>query len=123
MVQMDIRNRALCYALRFPGKGVKKTALKDIRKLAKKTDGSRPSLEAISKAAKNFGRISDTTLGRRVGTMKTSKAEDTAILKQFVKMRPPGHYIDSRILHESLPQPLRASTRGARSRRRTQVRH
>ena len=54
MVQMDNANKAICFALRNPPKGKKRTPLKDIRKIVRKTNGKKPSLQAISKAAATF---------------------------------------------------------------------
>ena len=49
---MDMANRALCYSLRNPPDGVKKTPLQTIidQKLVIKLDGSVPSPRAISEA-------------------------------------------------------------------------
>ena len=54
--QMDMANRALCYALRKPGKGTKPTPYSKIikNKLVRKTDGTVPTPGAIADAAKNF---------------------------------------------------------------------
>ena len=75
--QMDVANRALCYTLRNPPPGVKKTKLCDIvkQKLVKKVDGSVPTQGAISEAAMQFKAEKDTR-GRKTGWRKTSKEED-----------------------------------------------
>ena len=52
--QMNVKNRAMCFALRNPPPGVKKAKLKDIQKLVRKSKGGKPSLAAISKAAATF---------------------------------------------------------------------
>ena len=41
------------------------------------------------------------------GWRKTSKAEDKVIMTKFHKIRPPGHYVDSRKLRKALPSQLR----------------
>lgn len=105
--KMDLANRALCYAYRNPVKGVKKTPLKTIitHKLVRKTDGSVPSEGAISKAAKDFMEEKEQR-GRPTGTRNTTKAEDRVIMQKFRELRPPGAYIDSRILHDNLPRKI-----------------
>ena len=45
--------------------------------------------------------------GRRVGDRATTKQEDTRILKEFHRLRPPGRYIDARILHTALPKKVK----------------
>ena len=54
MKQMDAANKAICFALRHPPQGEKPTALKDIRKVVRKSNGKKPSLQAIAKAAATF---------------------------------------------------------------------
>ena len=105
--QMDMANRALCYALRNPPPGVEKTKLCDIvkQKLVKKMDGSVPTPGAISEAAEQFMADKDTR-GRKEGWRKTSKAEDRAILQKFLHLRPPGHGVDSRMVRNALPKKL-----------------
>ena len=44
--KMNIANRAMCWALRNPPKGIKVTKLGDIRKSVRKTDGTKPSIGA-----------------------------------------------------------------------------
>ena len=51
---MDEANRAMCFALRNPPRGQKPTKLGDIQKLVRKTDGKRPTLQAIQQAASTF---------------------------------------------------------------------
>ena len=51
---MDASNRAMCYALRNPPRGQRPTPSKDNRKLARKQDGTRPSIGAIYLAAETF---------------------------------------------------------------------
>lgn len=99
---MDVANRALCYALRHPPKGQPKTPLKDIIKMVKKKNGRKPSLGAVSEAAKTF-HMPKGERGRPKGKRKTNKAEDRKILSTFKKLRPPGHGIDARTLHKALP--------------------
>lgn len=64
--KMDAANKALCFALRKSG-----TKLKDIRKVVKKTDGKRPSLSAISQAARSFN-TEKKQRGRKLGKNKTT---------------------------------------------------
>ena len=54
MAQMNAANRAICFALRNPPPGEKKTKLCDIRKIVCKTNGRKPGLSAIQKAATTF---------------------------------------------------------------------
>ena len=106
--KMDNLNRALCRALRFPGKGVTPTPLSIIikKKLVRKTDGTAPSAAAISLAASSY--LDDKgSRGRPMGSNKTTKVEERAILAKFKELRPPGAYIDSRILHGSLPRGIK----------------
>ena len=104
---MDLANRALCFALRNPGTGIKKTPLADIikKKLVRKTDGTVPTAGAISEIAKNFKKEKGQD-GRKKGSRNTTKAEDRTIMSTFKKIRPPGAYVDSRMLHENLPQEI-----------------
>lgn len=106
--QMDMANRALCYALRKPPKGVKKTSIKDIiaQKLVVKLDGKAPSPGAISEAANTFKEVKNQR-GRKTGWRKTTKQEDTSLLQTFRKVRPPGHAVDSRVIHSNLPAKLK----------------
>ena len=46
-------------------------------------------------------------VGRPVGSLKTTKEENKVLMKTFYKLRPPGHYVDSRIVHSALPRKLR----------------
>ena len=105
MVQMDAANRALCYVLRFPPKGVKKTSFPAIisRKLVVNKRGRVPSQSAMSEAALTY-KVEKGTRGRKKGFHKTTKADDRKILKTFHKQRPPGHYVNSRIVHTALPK-------------------
>ena len=69
--RMDLANKALCYALRFPPKGVKKTSLTKIvkEKLVVKTDGSVPTEGAVSQAAAAY-KLVKAKRGRRSGWRK-----------------------------------------------------
>ena len=105
--QMDEASRAMCYALRNPGKGQKPVKLKNIRKLLRKKDGkSKPTLQAISLAA-NIYKVEKQKRGRKVGQRATTKAEDKTIMKYFHQLRPPGHGIDSNALKRRLPKKLK----------------
>jgi hypothetical protein len=103
---MDMKNRALCFALRNPPTGVAKTKLKDIVKVVKKMSGRRPTLGAVAEAAASFGDEKG-VVGRPVGSRKTTKEEDKQVLTTFHKMRPPGHGVDSRLIHSALPRTLK----------------
>ena len=108
VAQMNNKNRALCWAYRYPRDGAKKIKLCDIvkRKLVVRTDGRVPSEGAISKAAREY-LTEKKTRGRKTGWRKTTKAEDRKIFATMKKLRPPGHYVDSRIIHRRLPKKLR----------------
>ena len=69
---MDDANKAVCYAMRNPPKGFKKAPLSMVQKKVKKTDGSRPSLAAISLAAAAYKKEKG-DVGRPVGSLKTTK--------------------------------------------------
>ena len=87
--RMSEFHRALCFILRNPPEGVKKTKLKDIKKLVRDEKGGGVTLSAISFAAKTF---------------KKRTAEYRKIL-QVVKMlrySPPGHGVDAREVHDLL---------------------
>jgi len=105
VAKMNDANRAMCYALRFPPKGGKPMKYDDIRKLVRKTDGRKPTIQAIQLAATSY-RDEKGQRGRPLGWRCTSKAEDKKILATMHKMRPPGHYVDSRIVKDSLPKQL-----------------
>ena len=115
--QMDVANRALCFALRNPPLGVAKRKFCDIVKLVKKTDGSRPSIGAVSEAASTFGQEKE-QVGRPLGSKKTTKAEDAKILSTFKAVRPPGHGVDSRKIHAALPKALKVKVTRRTVRRR-----
>ena len=104
---MDEAARAMCYAFRHPGSGQKPLKLKVIQKLLKKKDAkNRPSLAAISQAAANFTAVKKKQ-GRKLGQRATSKKDDKKIMEAFLKLRPPGHGIDSTALHKALPKKLK----------------
>ena len=103
--QMDLANRALCFALRNPPKGTPKTPYDDILLLVRKTDGTKPSIGAMCDAAKNFKKEKGNQ-GRPVGSRKTSKAEDKVLMDVFHEVRPPGHGVTSRRLHSKLPKKI-----------------
>ncbi len=44
--------------------------------------------------------------GRLSGSNKTTKKEDKDSVSTFLKVRPPGHGVDSRVVHKALPQKL-----------------
>ena len=105
--KMDLKNRALCFALRHPAKGGARVPLHTIvqKKMVKKTDGTVPTEAAISLAAKNFAKEQGAR-GRPAGTKATTRQEDRAIMSKFKQLRPPGAYVDSRIVHKNLPKKI-----------------
>ena len=104
--QMDDATRAMCYALRHPGRGHKPMKYADIRKVVKKTDRSRPSVQAIAQAVAAYP-LDKKVRGRKKGWSKTSRDEDKTILKTFHQKRPPGCGVTSRVIHDAMPRPLR----------------
>jgi transposase len=105
VAKMDAANRAMCYALRNQPRGQKPSTFKSIQLLVRKKDGRRPSIAAICKAATTF--LDDKgQRGRLSGSNKTTKKEDKDIVSTFLKVRPPGHGVDSRVVHKALPQKL-----------------
>ena len=102
VARMDMRNRALCHSLRNPPPGGQKVKIADIikKKMVVKSDGRSPSAGAISEAAETYLDPKQ-KVGRKVGSRKTSKAEDKQILTTFTKQRPPGHGVDSRVIHSA----------------------
>ena len=83
--QMDLRNRALCFALRHPPAGTPKTKLEDIvrLKLVQKKNGDTPTIGAISEAANTY-QEEKAKPGRKLGWRKTSKNDDKQIMKTFM---------------------------------------
>ena len=77
-----------------------------MKKSVRKTDGSVPSTASMSEAAETF-QVPKNPVGRKEGWRKTTKAEDKKILKTFLKVRPPGHGIDSRRIHRALPKKVK----------------
>ena len=104
--QMDAFSRGTCWVYRHPPGGAKPLKLTAIQKLVKKTIGKKPTVPAISMAAHGF-KNPEQKRGRKVGQRATTKQEDAKIIKKFFKLRPPGTYIDSRILHKHLPKQLK----------------
>ena len=45
--------------------------------------------------------------GRKLGQRVTTKKEDAKILTTFKKLRPPGHYVDSRLVLGALPNKVK----------------
>ena len=74
--------------------------------IKKKCGKKRPTLQAISFAAKTYLKVKKKR-GRKVGQRKTTKKEDRKIMKTFHKLRPPGHGIDSRTLRLGLPKKIK----------------
>ena len=108
--KMDGATKAVCFALRHPaGKGKKPTPYKDIVKLVKKTDGKRPTIAAVCQIVRDY-KLEKKKRGRKTGSQATSTEEDKLLLKTFHKIRPPGHYVDSRQVHKALPKKLQKKT-------------
>ena len=84
---------------------MKKTALKDIRKVVVKTNGRKPTLQSISEAASSF-LDKKAKRGRKVGQRDTTKEEDKQIMKAFHHLRPPGHGVVAREVRSALPKKL-----------------
>ena len=103
---MDLANKALCFALRNPPKGYKKVPYNDILNVARKMDGTVPTIGSICEAAKTFQREKGEQ-GRPKGCKKTTKEEDRKVLAIFKKLRPPGCGVDSRVLHSALPKKIK----------------
>ena len=74
--------------------------------MVKKLNGDPPTPAGVSLAASTF-KTEKQQRGRKLGYKKTTKDEDKQILKVFKKARPPGHYVDSRIIHTRLPKKLK----------------
>ena len=79
---------------------------KDIRKVVKKIDRSRPTVQAIAQAVAAYP-LEKKLRGRKKGWSKTSRDEDKLILKTFQKKRPPGCGVTARVVHDAMPRPLR----------------
>jgi len=105
--QMDLANRAICYTLRNPPKGHKKIPYKDIVKVVRKQDGTKPTHGSICEAAKSFQEEKEEVQGRPKGTKKTTKEQDKKVMEVFKKMRPPGCGVDSRVIHNALPKKIK----------------
>jgi hypothetical protein len=104
VARMDVRNRALCYALRNPPTGHAVTTFDEIidKKLVRKMDGTVPSVSAIKEASNGFHKAT-APVGRKKGWRKTTKADDKRLLTTFHKVRPPGHGVTARRVHSALP--------------------
>lgn len=61
---------------------------------------------AISETATKFMALKGKR-GRKVGWNKTTKKDNRKIFKTFKRLRPPGHYVDSRIVHQGLPRRIK----------------
>ena len=106
--QMDLANRALCFAGRNPPPGVKKTPYSVLRMYVKNKNGDPPTDGAMSMAARDY-HAEKLKRGRKKGSRKTTRAEDKKILEVFKKNRPPGCGIDSRELRTLYSRALHSS--------------
>ena len=79
--QMDLANKALCFALRNPPTGYEKVPYTDILKVVRKEDGTAPTIGAICGAAQTFQDVKGKR-GRPKGCKKTTKGEDKKLLRQ-----------------------------------------
>ena len=105
VAQMDLANKAICYAMRNPPKGHSKMPYKDILKLFCKKDGKKPTTAAMCQAVNNF-KTEEGEMGRPIGSNKTAKDEDRILMKTFHKICLPGHGVTSRTLHDALPKKI-----------------
>jgi hypothetical protein len=105
MVQMDAKNRALCFLYRNPGKGKDRLPFSEIAKLVRNKDGGPVKEGGVRGCVASF-HMPKGKRGRKVGWRKTSKAEDRSVIKTFHKVRPPGHGVDSRKIHIAMPKKL-----------------
>ena len=103
--RMDLQNRALCFALRNPPSGEKKVPFNELRDHVRKTDGSKPSIQAVKDAVYDYRKVRN-PVGRKAGWQKTSKKDNKTILQTFKQLRPDGCGIDSREIHRALPAAL-----------------
>jgi hypothetical protein len=120
VAQMDLANKAICYAMRNPPKGHIKMPYKDIQKLVCKKDGKKQTTAAMCQAASHFKKEKGMR-GRPLGSNKTTKDEDKVLMKTFHKIRPPGHGITSRALHDALPKKISKKVGRKTCRRRRAV--
>ena len=81
-----------------------RTLVKMVRK-TEKTDGTKPSAGAMCEAAREFHTDKEQR-GKPQGSTKTTKQEDKLLLATFKKLRPPGHGLTSKALHQALPKKL-----------------
>ena len=105
---MGAKNSALCFFDRNPPNGAKKLTYTEIAEIIRNEDDEHPTEGAFRQCVLNFHEPK-AKRGRKAGYRKTSKAEDKLVLQTFLKLRPPGHGVDSRKVHMSLPKKLRAS--------------
>ena len=107
---MDAANRALCYFYRHPppGSGVAPVAFRKIPALVVKQDGQHPCRSAVHKAVKEW-HTEKRTRGRKKGWRKTTVDEDKVLMRTFHKVRPPGHGVEPRGVHQALPRSLQRS--------------
>ena len=106
---MNADTRALCYVYRNPPPAwrVKRLSYAKIASIVFMKDGiTHPTPQAVFKCVKEWRRERKQR-GRKKGWRKTTKAEDTSVLKTFLKVRPPGYGVVSRQVQDSLPRDLR----------------
>ena len=92
VAQMDLANKAICFAMRNPPKGHSKMPYKDIQKLVCKKGGKKPTTAAMCQADSNFKKVKGIR-GRPLGSNKTTKDEDKVLMKTLPTR--PWNYIQS----------------------------
>ena len=103
---MDDKHRALCFFYRNSPNGAKRLTYAEIAGIVRNKDGAHPTEGGVRQCVMKFHEPK-AKRGRKSGYRKTSKAEDNVVLQTFRKLRPPGHGVDSRKVHMSLPKKLR----------------
>ena len=106
VAHMNAEDSAPCFLYRKPPNGSKRLPNAKIAETVQNEDGDHPTEEAVRRRVVNF-REPKAMRGRKKGYRKTSKAENKVILQAFRKLRPPGHGVDSRKIHATLPKKLR----------------
>ena len=86
--------------------GAKRLIYAEIAGFVRNQDGARPTEGGVRQCVMKFHEPK-AKRGRKSGYRKTSKAEDKVVLQTFRKLLPPGHGVDSRKVHMSLPKKLR----------------
>lgn len=107
---MSLKAQALCYTLRNPPAHwkVKKEKFAKIPGIIRKELGERITEDQAQKSAERFSAKPVGVRGRKEGWRKTTSADDKLILDTFHRVRQPaGSEVDSRDVHNALPDALR----------------